>query len=125
MVYKTRGSEGWGFQIGETHIYAGPGVRGTKAPAVLAFSRPGDTTPTVVADFRSSTAAEKFIENLKQGIDEGTAHKPIPIPDLVEAIEATRALPESLSREEFVRQQFEAAGIPVEVVDERTPEVTP
>jgi hypothetical protein len=65
-----RASDGQGFQIGQTGLYVGPGIRGTKAPAVLAHVRPGEKKPKVVADFRSSAAAERFVAALQAGIDE-------------------------------------------------------
>lgn len=78
-----RVSDGHGFVIGNTHIYCGPGVRGTKAPAILAFTRVGEQDTTVVADFRNATMAAKFIEALKLAIDEGTANKPLNAEQLV------------------------------------------
>jgi hypothetical protein len=69
---RARASEGYGFQIGNTNLFVGPGPRGTRAPVVLAYFRPGMKKPQSVAEFPSSSAAEKFIAALKDGIDEGT-----------------------------------------------------
>jgi hypothetical protein len=68
---RTRASDGYAFQIGNTGIFVGPGPRGTKAPVVIAFTRPRMKKPLLVGEFNSASAAEKFIDALKDGIDEG------------------------------------------------------
>ena len=78
---RTRASDGYGFQIGNTGLFVGPGPKGTRAAAVLAYTRPGMKKPLLVASFNSSSAAEKFIDALKAGIDEGTGRvEPIETP---------------------------------------------
>jgi len=147
-----RASAGYSYQIGSTVVYIGPGSRGTRAPAILAFTRLGDKQQTVVADFRSSSMAEKFRDAMIAGIDEGTAHKPVNLDELLAERAAqqtdvlrehgyseeeiaklapllltTDQLPAPKSREEFVREQFAAAGaaglVNLDVVDETRPEL--
>jgi hypothetical protein len=77
MPEHIRGSVGRSFQIGSTALYAGPrealpNNRHLKLRPVVAFARPGDEKPTIVGEFTSSTAAEKFIEALMTGIAEAT-----------------------------------------------------
>lgn len=145
-----RASAGYSYQIGSTVVYIGPGARGTKAPAILAFTRLGDKNQTVVADFRSSSTAEKFRDAMIAGIEEGTAHKPVNLDELLakraaqqtdvlrdhgysedeiaklsELLLPVDQLPAPKTREQFVREQFEAANaaglVNLEVIDETRP----
>lgn len=70
--------EGYAFQIGNSHIYVGPRESGRGRP-ILAISRGSEQE--VVAEFANATAAEKFIEALKVGIDEA---KTLPVKAPVE-----------------------------------------
>lgn len=86
MTDRIRASEGYAFRIGDTHLYAGPRMeapneRHLKRPPVLAIARHGKGEPEVVAEFPNAAAAERFIDMLRTGIDEGTAHKPLPTGD--------------------------------------------
>lgn len=70
-----KASEGQQFQFGRTSVYVGPrdpapNARNLRRPPVLAFSRPGDTTPTIVGEFPNATSAALFITALTTGIDE-------------------------------------------------------
>jgi hypothetical protein len=78
MSEHIRGSVGRAFDIGKTHLYAGPGLKGHKLP-ILAVKRPEDAKEIIVADFKNSTSAERFIQALMKAIDEAT------IPELTPA----------------------------------------
>ncbi len=70
-----RASEGRAFTIGHTSVYVGPreptpNGRNLKRPPVLAYSRPGDEAPHVVAEFPNATAAEQFMAALTAGVEE-------------------------------------------------------
>jgi len=67
-----RGSEGHTFQIGLTHIYAGPRSERKGLP-ILAVQRPDDKKTRIVATFPNSTSCEVFIQYLMTAIDEATA----------------------------------------------------
>lgn len=72
-----RASEGRAFTIGRTSVYVGPrepapNGRNLKRPPVLAFSRPGDDKPTIVAEFPNSSAAEQFMTALTAGVEEAS-----------------------------------------------------
>jgi hypothetical protein len=69
MSERVRGSVGRAFMIGGTHIFVGPGPKGTRLP-VLAIKSVTDAKSSIVADFRNSTSAERFIEVLMATVSE-------------------------------------------------------
>jgi len=85
MVELIRGSEGHGFQLGPNlYLYAGPGQRGQKLP-VLAIKGPRDKKDVVLADFRNSTAAARFINELQATLDSAASLRVGPAaPELTE-----------------------------------------
>jgi len=72
-----KSSHGRAFVIGQTSIYVGPreatrDPRTSKKPPVLAYARPTDDEPHIVAEFPNANMAEQFMAAMTAGVEEAT-----------------------------------------------------